>query len=299
MRLWKTSVKEPTLLFLHVPKAAGTTLSGLLQEKYYREKFYKPKIVYSMTSPEAVQSFKNMSLRRRGQFRLVQGHFPYGLQEYIPRPYVYITMLREPVERVISLYYYLYNTPGNYLYETLRSNEMTLEDFLRSGISKEPYNHQVGLLSGVEDVEWGAFSDQQYQQAELHMRDAFHVVGLSERFDETLILLNQVMKWGFSSNFFLFDNLNITSAKPPRAEIPPHVLSLIAEHNQLDSRLYEQAIRLFDERIENQGKRFRAELRLFRMLRDWWKRHPGEKAGLRRYTRRIDEILNYPVSNTR
>ena len=51
-----------------------------------------------------------LPLEQRARFRLVMGHFQYGIHEFLPQEYTYVTIVRDPVERVISHYNYLRQT---------------------------------------------------------------------------------------------------------------------------------------------------------------------------------------------
>src|SRR5687768_14239089 len=87
------------LVFVHIPKTAGVTFSTILAG------FYQPG-VYSIYSTAEIAKFQQLTEAQRGTYELLQGHFPYGIHDYIPRPTQYITFLRDPVARVVSLYYF-------------------------------------------------------------------------------------------------------------------------------------------------------------------------------------------------
>src|SRR4051812_30440612 len=103
------------VIFLHVPKASGTTLIKLLHRWYPREEIYEVG-----TRPRAEHLAE---LRARPGVRLVLGHAAFGLHEAMSEPARYITVLREPVARVISQFHYTSRTPQHPLYARIRSGE--------------------------------------------------------------------------------------------------------------------------------------------------------------------------------
>jgi hypothetical protein len=96
--------------------------------------------------------------------------------------------------------------------------------------------------------------------AKKNLQEAFTVVGLTERFDETLLLLKNAFYW---RNVF-YVKLNVTRSRPQSDEISPETRCAIHEHNQLDLELYHYAQELFAEQLRRQGAAFAEQLRAFR-----------------------------------
>ena len=44
--------------------------------------------------------------------QVFKGHMPFGIHKRLPQDYTYITFLRDPIERVVSAYYFARNYPG-------------------------------------------------------------------------------------------------------------------------------------------------------------------------------------------
>ena len=89
------------LIFLHIPKTAGTTLNRIIEWQY------NPLSIFTIDPHRiraTVDRFKTLSEQRRRQLRVVRGHMPYGIHKFLPQGGTYITMLREPVARVLSSY---------------------------------------------------------------------------------------------------------------------------------------------------------------------------------------------------
>ncbi len=93
------------------------------------------------------KEFKKLPESAKRRSKLILGHISFGLHEFLPQPFTYITFLRDPVERIISLFYFIRRVPGHPYYSSIVSSNMSLEEFVGSGISKEVDNVQTRLLT--------------------------------------------------------------------------------------------------------------------------------------------------------
>ena len=116
------------------------------------ERQYEPTIILTIDGAcvqESVGEFKKLPEALRERIIVLKGHLYFGLHEFLPRPSTYITILRDPVDRVISNYYYVLRTPSHYLHHEIRSQGMSLREYLRSEMNPQLDNAQRRLLSGV------------------------------------------------------------------------------------------------------------------------------------------------------
>ncbi|MGB7925626.1 MAG: sulfotransferase family 2 domain-containing protein [Pyrinomonadaceae bacterium] len=263
--------QERALLFLHIPKAAGTTLHSVLERQYAPGATFT---IPGADSPEGIKEFIGLAPERREQIRLVKGHMPYGLHKYLSVPATYITMLRDPVDRVISHYYFVLETPAHYLHREVTSRRMTLSDFVVSGLSTEVINDQTRLISGVERVNTRLLDGEERRTlraspepvtaealeiAKTNLREHFSAVGLFKSFDESLLLFKKVLGWG--SVYYV--RLNVTRERPAKRQVPREERALIEKHNELDMELYDYARQRFEADTRSQGAAFENELRSF------------------------------------
>jgi hypothetical protein len=248
--------KQPTDIFLHIPKTAGTTLNHIM------ERHYPPHQIFSFGPVDGVEAFTELPLKQRHAFRLVRGHMPFGLHAYARPPYRYFTMLRNPVERIISYYYFMLEQPEHYLYKPLHENKMGLEAFVASGWSTMAENAQTRMLSGVYHGPpgFGELGETVLAAAKRNLREQFVTVGLTERFDESLLLLRRHLSW----DKIYYQRQNVTRKRPSRRQISAETLQIIRAHNQLDLELYDYARALMDAQIEAYGPAFRQDLALFK-----------------------------------
>ena len=92
---------DACVVFLHVPKTAGTTLNGLMVEHYAPDNF---KVGVWGGVRRSLDELRALTADESLRFRCVHGHIPYGVHAHVARPCRYISVFRHPVERVVSWY---------------------------------------------------------------------------------------------------------------------------------------------------------------------------------------------------
>lgn len=252
-------MSDETILFLHIPKTAGTTLNRIIEQQYRRDEIYSadPTRAHPTAGMEELRSFDALHWAR---LRLLKGHLPFGVHELLPKPSVYFTVLREPVDRVLSYYYFLRRFSPHELHYLANTPGMDLQSFLENKISLETDNLQTRILSGAWlSVPYGQCTEELLAMAKKNLQERFRVVGLAEQFDETLLLLKNAFHW--RRTFYV--KLNVTRHRPRQEALTPQILGLIQKDNQLDSELYAYAQQLFAAHLQRQGADFLKKLRLF------------------------------------
>ena len=254
------------LIFIHIPKTAGSTLRPIMDRHYPR-----PVICKLDFLPRDLDALLRLPEQARSRIRVLQGHFPFGLHKHLAVPVDYLTILREPVNRIISMYYWIHGNEEHVLNTLVRS--MSLKDFADSGFEIVA-NHQTGLISGLP-----ANSDHQaLAVAKKNLQGEITAFGLNERFDESLLLFKQQLGW----KHVFYSRRNVTKVRPRSSEVPDSVLDVIQKHNSLDLELYEFARQVFDETISALGPSFQDEVRRFQRINNIWARFDKGRHALRR-----------------
>lgn len=248
----------PVVLFLHIPKAGGQTLGEYVYnqcraEEEREDDLLRAGVAYLtygfLKEPNLVVPAHVLPLLRRADLRAVIGHFWFGLHEHVARPSVYITLLRNPVDRLVSLYYY-----------TKQGETMSLEEFVRAPPFKEVDNDQTRRIAGV-DPPVGGCTTATLRAAEENLRRHFAVAGTTERFDETLVLLKRKLGW---TRDVLSYPRNVNPHRPPTASLSAETIEAVRARNELDFALWQYATRLLDEQIASEGAEFHVELERYR-----------------------------------
>lgn len=281
-----TSAARPTVIFLHITKTAGTTLAHVAQQQYPAPGFLRSD--YDFDAFEA--RLASMPDTEKRVIDCLFGHMAFGLHRWLPRPAVYVTMLREPVDRVISHYYYALHATDHPLHRRVVDERMTLEDYLVSGILDELNDGQVRRLSGAraEAIPYGSVPRELLDVAKRNLREHFAAVGLTERFDESLLLFSRALGW----RNVHYVTRNVTPNRPTRSGISPGLRQLIERYNALDAELYAYARGLFHDQLSRHAITRAAVVGFrvgegYRSLRSRIARLSRRRAGLRRVLARV------------
>jgi hypothetical protein len=240
------------LIFLHIPKTAGTTLNRIIEWQY------GPFAIFTI-NPYRIQAstrrLRRLSEARRCRLRVVRGHLPYGIHQVLPQGASYITMLREPVARVLSAYYFILRRPLHPLHRKLKRERLGIEECIR--LFPDRQNLQCKFIAGVEDT---ASNDEQLlETAKENLTKSFSVVGIAERFEESIMLMAKTFNWEIS----IYENCKVAKTRP---QVDSGAAEMIREHNRLDLELYEFGKGLFDESLRKKEAAVREGLAALRML---------------------------------
>jgi hypothetical protein len=259
-------------LFLHIPKTGGTTLTNCIFDQHEADENYESEEGYLVNgiyyypdgfhkSPDpVVPAGVKLALGRR-DIRAVVGHFSFGIHQYVNRPWTYVTLLRNPVDRVLSLYYHIRRYEDAEFHEVV-SGGLSIEDFVLHLSCKEADNDQTRRISGLEP-EFGACSISTLDRAKDNLRRYFSVAGVTECFDETVVLIKRTLGW-VHEPYYLPGLVN--KDRPASVSLPQKSLNAILERNELDTQLYDFAKALFHERISGQGPDFNSQITKFKAL---------------------------------
>ena len=246
------AMQREALIFLHIPKTAGTTLNRIIEWQY------SPFAIFTM-DPYRIRAtaerFKRLPEARRRRLQVVRGHLFYGIHEFLPQGATYITMLRDPVARVLSAYYFVLRRPLNPLHRKLKRERLGVEDCLR--LFPDRQNLQCRFIAGVEDA---AISNERLLDlAKENLAKSFSVVGICERFEESLILFSKTFGWEVP----FYKNQKVAKSRP---KVEPKLVDLIREHNRLDVELYEFGKKMFEQTLRKREDAVREGLTILRAI---------------------------------
>jgi hypothetical protein len=198
---------------------------------------------------------EGVSLEYRSTLRLLHGHFAFGIHEYVPRSCRYVTVLREPVARVVSAYKHVLKRTSHDYHERVIKGRIDLEEFIETFWLEEKRNRQIRDLCNEYD---GPVDRELLEQAKRNL-ESFLVVGLTERFEETFALIRRTLRLRLP--FYVTRNVGFPLQPSERA------IQLIRERELLDIELYAFAQQLFDKRVGAQDNSFGLEVSAYRTMR--------------------------------
>src|SRR5688572_9860373 len=93
-----------------------------------------------------------LSEEKKDDISVLKGHMPFGLHSHFRQEVQYISLFRNPLDRIVSHYEYVLRMPSHYLYEKVTSAKMTLKDYALSDLSGELDNHQCRSLLADQSI---------------------------------------------------------------------------------------------------------------------------------------------------
>jgi len=135
----------------------------------------------------------------RQEDRYFAGHFGFGVHDSLPSPARYVTFLRDPVKRLISLYEYSRETPGSFYFK--HAQNRSFREFIKSHSVFETDNGMVRFLLGdlrksdyfICRKPFGSLNEADVSQAIDNLKTHFAPPGITEQFDRSLLLLQHAL----------------------------------------------------------------------------------------------------------
>ncbi len=217
--------------FVHIEKAAGTTLHTIFLNNYWSYVHVTPRVYWTNKEKNALLAEEVLRLGKILKFS--QGFGGHTVRNYLGyesvlgRKVKYITFLRDPVKRYISHYNYQKNIMGI---------DWSLDDFL----AEEKFsNFMTKRITGSYDLE----------RAKKQLTTSFSFVGLTEYFDQSLLIMKYRL---FDECFGLsYQKRNVARPYQPESLSEKHIQH-VKQNNQLDLELYEHAKDIFENRYRKE-----------------------------------------------
>ena len=253
------NIRKDLFIHLHIPKTGGTTLRDIIQRQYRAEKILMiPKL------EESENILKEVSTSQINQLKLIQGHLKYGIHNHFHRRAKYFAIIRDPINRVLSTYYYVLSQKNNPQNLSTSNNQMTIYDFVQSGVNPFLINGQTQLISGkTGDIDNPIIeSEELFSLAKENIENDFLFLGITEMFDETILILKNMLGWHMP----YYSIANRTKKKPNYDAVNPTIISFIKEHNQLDIKLYNITKTSLLNRIAEENDLFQDRINKFKKI---------------------------------
>ena len=223
-------------VYVHIPKTGGQTLVSSLRLSYGED----ATVEVSGLGETLERTIDVVPPERLATARLIIGHIPFGVHAFVPQACDYVTILRDPVARVVSLYKFVLRAVDHPLHERVRDYGLSLRDFVTSDVDQsQTRNGQTRQLAG----EANRSLDRQSLEVAKRNLQTFTAIGLTERFNETFVHFRRTLRLRIPA----YASRNVS---PPLASEPePDIEELILERNQLDNELYAFARELFEQQL--------------------------------------------------
>jgi sulfotransferase famil protein len=205
------------LVSLHIPKTAGTSFRNILKDVYGKNRIVRFDVNHQGNITLDEKPFNKARLSNK--IEVIHGHFYFqDIQKTIDiRDIPLITWLRNPIDRVISNYYYLESVLIDVLNEEKRAINIrsklqkTLIEYARAEINR---NRISKFLKGSTPGD-------------------FAFIGLQEYFNDDLLRLSGLLKWKGS-----FEGYKHNATPGKKEIVEPETRQEIEDLNRDDMEWY-------------------------------------------------------------
>lgn len=248
-------MSAPTF-FIHLPKCGGSTVTSFFNLNKGNDQFIS--FVWDQDGWGKCRA-KLLETQVGG------GHQPYGIHRVIKHPVSYCTILRDPLARQISHYWYAANGKNGEVTRGVsvstpealaQQGVLSLDEWVRESLGGR--NLFVQMLSGEPAVNEASFA-----VAQIHLCEQIRTVGVCEDISEFLLRL--CGSTGMKLPFY-FEANRTNGAPKGKAHISEAARQKFIDDNRLDYELFRCANRIVETYAKEAGSVFSKALELVRVI---------------------------------
>lgn len=230
-------LENQPILFVQNSKTGGSSINYLIKA-ISKENGFSPVLVnfhcYGQTTTNIItegcvgglqfikNNIENFDLSNRVETSYIYGHMPLPTGDYFKTDINYISIVRDPLDRVLSL--------GNYLYQKNYGHESYIEHLLTT---KEIDNLQTRALAGEEYMK-GECTEDTFQQAIRNIQEVFTMVVPNEEVDIAMALIADHL----GHNNIAYSRANLSGMKVFNKE-NQELCEKIIERNIFDKKIHD------------------------------------------------------------
>jgi len=233
-------------IFVHIPKTGGKSFRYILMNQFEKCNGFK------LSNPERIEWISQQTPEDLLRFDLIHGHFPYYFLPPMPKRFKFFTILRDPIERIISQYNYWMNSKRKFdlsIQHIVREKKMTFEEYVNSDLEEVKY-WLFAYMTHLSDPTCYKGNDvevveRRIEQAVRALATDFDFVGITEKYDEGLEYLSKRYP-GFKKEY---KPQNVTPQWEKTAEVTDELRSWLKDYLKPEYLIYNMAKKIFESRI--------------------------------------------------
>jgi hypothetical protein len=271
------------LIHLHIRKTGGTSLNSAIKHAFCRDRVFElnaeggcEHTVLGIASREGIS--KMLSEFGLGRVRYISGHIPYGVHRVFGTRAKYFTLVRDPVERVLSSFFWFRT-------ETQRpfcraGKLLSFEEYVESRTDIHLNNYQVRVLSGSPELDndiehrggrgprelvFGPPVERRHlEEAKRNIAERFLLAAPLERLLESALMLRMIYGWPMRR--LQNERKNENQNRPRSSDLSPRVIKIIEDCNVYDAELYQCIKYRFAAQCEMFEPQLSEDLKHFRKI---------------------------------
>jgi len=290
------------LIFFHIPKTGGTTIEVAFWRYFPGQVLYlhcgpTASALLVRTKAEIAAKFHELKPQQQREMRFVVGtHVTLDVDTVFNREAKFFTLVRNPVDRAISSFFHLRyeaNQPdtASWLPVYKYIKDLTLDQYLDSGLGLDIHNQQVRMLSGCADLDvpWNPdgrplivppVERRHLETAKRNIEERFLIAAPLAKFSSLMWYVKRL--YGVPLYRCFYANRRENPTRPGLHEISESARRRLAEWNRYDIELYDWVEARFAAQLaalppefERQVRRFTAVNNLVQRARPLLKRLRG------------------------
>ncbi|XP_015789555.1 heparin sulfate O-sulfotransferase [Tetranychus urticae] len=254
--------EDRIVIYNRVPKTGSTSLMGIAYDLCGPNKFNvihlnTTKNSHVLSLPDQAYFVQNLTQWKERRPMIVHGHLSFldfGRFGVADKP-IYISMVREPLERLVSYYYFLRNGDDfrPYLVRKRQGNKVTFDQCVeRQEKDCDPNNMwiQIPFFCGHSFECLSPGSKWALEEAKRNLMQHFMVVGVTEQMHMFLAVLEYTLPTFFKGALHLYENGNKSHLRRTINKIEPstETVEIIRQSKvwQMENDFYSFALQQFD-----------------------------------------------------
>lgn len=254
--------EDRIIIYNRVPKTGSTSLMGIAYDLCGSNKFNvihlnTTKNSHVLSLPDQASFVQNLTSWKERRPMIVHGHLSFlnfGQFGVKDKP-IYINMVREPLERLISYYYFLRNGDDfrPYLVRKRQGNKVTFDQCVeRQEKDCDPNNMwlQIPFFCGHSNDCWSPGNKWALEEAKRNLIQHFMVVGVTEQMHMFLAVLEYTLPKFFKGALHLYENGNKSHLRRTinKIEPSPETIEIIRQSKvwQMENDFYTFALQQFN-----------------------------------------------------
>lgn len=238
--------------FIHIGKTGGASFAEIVKQNANTLEFHHSILNHISSSPltkDNGEPFEESEVKRIERLLSENdgftGHMTHGLHEYTAEPYKYLSILRHPVDRMVSQY--------NYNMQHHKGKMVAYCKDFRDFVKKSKRDRRIGILrlSGLptklNSLMWrGSQYDETYDLDEhielalVNLMQEDILFGFTDKYDEYLNLLRKELDWTINPV-----KKNVTKFK---ADISEEDILFATELCEREIEFHNKAIEIYNKR---------------------------------------------------